>query len=503
MKKKVNAIIFDVIIILLILGVAIFLVAYKGYDWKEFAILFLAIYLIDFIFIFYMLIKEDELHEKFVWVFFLVLFPIIAHIIFALFRIRREPGISRSKYEAELSKINDHENENQKNISNLVINDFEKQQVKLIKRNFYWSNVDLYFHGFEAYEQIFKDLENATKYIHIQMYIIKKSEIFEKFKDILIKKAQSGVEVKIILDSFGSWLVRFKEIKYLIENNVQVLMFNKTIYPIVRPTDNNRLHRKFFIIDGQIVHAGGLNISDEYGSYSEDYGYWADLNFKLVGPIVNDYERLFLYDWIKISGEKIDFTDYKYDYEIEVNKNNFPERLLLLDEGPGNEGSLLENALLNWIYNTKTSIKISTPYFIPTKQIFNAFLNALKKGVDVEFYIPGKPDKKIIYYGTYFYLKKLLDYGAKVYIINDIFLHSKLAIFDNEFAYIGTNNLDMRSFYTNYELINIIQGEKTIARMNKIFDQYKIRSKQLFYWNESKFKANIKKIIYEVFAPLM
>ena len=96
--KKILAVIFDVIVLLIIIGVAIFLVAFKGYDWRAFSILFLSIYLIDFIFIFYMLIKEDELHEKFVWVFFLVVFPIISHIIFTLFRIRRTPGISRKKY---------------------------------------------------------------------------------------------------------------------------------------------------------------------------------------------------------------------------------------------------------------------------------------------------------------------------------------------------------------------------------------------------------------------
>ena len=500
--KKILAVIFDVIVLLIIIGVAIFLVAFKGYDWRAFSILFLSIYLIDFIFIFYMLIKEDELHEKFVWVFFLVVFPIISHIIFTLFRIRRTPGISRKKYEKQLLKI--YDTNEQENLNPTFLNEFEKQQAKLTNRNFYWTDIKLYTHGFDAYQELFDDLNQAQRYIHIQMYIIKKSEIFEKFKDILIKKAKAGVEVKIILDSFGTWLVRYKEIKYLIANGVEVLMFNKTIYPIVKPTDNNRLHRKFFVIDGKIVHAGGLNISDEYGSYSKDYGYWADLNFRITGSVVNEYERLFLYDWNKLTKHPIESANYWNEAaNQDQEQSDLNQRILLFDEGPNNEGSLLENTLLNWIYNTKKTIKISTPYFIPTKQVFNAFVNALKKGVNIEFYIPGKPDKKIIYYGTYFYLKKLLDYGAKVYIIQDIFLHSKLGIFDDEFAYIGTNNLDMRSFYTNYELINVIQGEAIIKTMNQIFDQYKLRSKQLFYWYEGKIKSNTKKIIYEVFAPLM
>ena len=105
------------------------------------------------------------------------------------------------------------------------------------------------------------------------MYIIKQSEIFEKFKEVLIRKAQADVEIKIILDCFGTWVVQKKDFEYLRKNKIEIKIFNKTIYPIVKPTDNNRLHRKFFIIDGQIVHAGGLNITDEYSSYSAYYGY--------------------------------------------------------------------------------------------------------------------------------------------------------------------------------------------------------------------------------------
>lgn len=177
--------------------------------------------------------------------------------------------------------------------------------------------------------------------------------------------------------------------------------------------------------------------------------------------------------------------------------------MLLFDEGPNNYENLLENTLINWIYNTKTTIRLSTPYFIPTKQIFNALKSALKKGVDLEIYIPGKPDKKIIYYGTFFYLKQLIHAGAKVYVMNEIFLHSKFAVFDDQFAYIGTNNLDMRSLYTNYEIINIICGTQTIQQMNAIFDQYQRHAQQLHDWHEGKLKTNFKKIIYELFAPLM
>lgn len=499
--NKFKAAIMDLLIIGLILAVAVFLVAYDHFTWRELVILFLTIYVVNCLLVFYMLLKDDELHEKFIWVFFLVVFPILAHIIFALFRIRRNPGISRLDYENRLFALGPPLAVPQ---PDGALSDFESEQNRLINRQFYWTNVQLFVHGFEAYEDLFADLERAQKYIHIEMYIIKKSETFERFKQVLITKAQSGVEVKIILDSFGTWLVRQREFEYLQSNKVEIVIFNKTFYPIVKPTDNNRLHRKFFVIDGQIVHSGGLNISDEYSSYSHHYGYWADLNFKLQGPIVNDYERMFWYDWYQSRPNNgADLSRYWWQPGVNSVLTPARERVLLFDEGPNNYENLLENTLINWIYNTKTTIRLSTPYFIPTKQIFNALKSALKKGVDLEIYIPGKPDKKIIYYGTFFYLKQLIHAGAKVYVMNEIFLHSKFAVFDDQFAYIGTNNLDMRSLYTNYEIINIICGAQTIQQMNAIFDQYQRHAQQLHDWHEGKLKTNFKKIIYELFAPLM
>ena len=121
----------------------------------------------------------------------------------------------------------------------------------------------------------------------------------------------------------------------------------------------------------------------------------------------------------------------------------------------------------------------------------------------IEIYIPGKPDKKIVYYGTNFYLKQLVTFGAQVFILNNIFLHSKFAIFDDQFVYIGTNNLDMRSLYTNYEVINIIQGQKTITFLNNLCNQYQVYAKLLQPHHESRIKTNFKKVIYELFAPLM
>lgn len=499
MKKYKGGLIFDFVVIVIILLLAIFLVTFGQLQWREVTIFLICIYLMNLFFVLYLLFKDDNNQEKIVWMFFLIIIPIISHIIFALFRIRRPNSIDRVKYEKELEEFSSGPRELDPTKHSFE-SKFEKQQFLLTKRFFYPADIKMYIHGFDAYEELFKDLEKAKKYIHMEMYIIKPSEIFEQFKDLLIKKAQEGVEIKIIVDDFGSWLIKSKEFDFMRENGIEIANFNKTFYPFVKPSDNNRLHRKFFVIDGEIVHSGGLNISDEYNSYNAYYGYWADLSFKINKNIVNDYEILFMYDWYKLTKEKLPKHKYLIQHQ-EEEKNN--SRVLLFDAWPQDSDNVLESALVDWIMGAKEHIRLATPYFVPSEIIFKALKFALKKGIRIDIYIPGKPDKKLVYRATNYYLTELVKMGANVYKIKNVFLHSKLAVFDNEFAYIGTNNFDMRSIFTNFEAVNVVQGKQPIAKMNELFDEYQDFSEKIEAKLIEKKSFKFKKIFYEFFAPLM
>lgn len=498
--KKYKSLIIDFVILVSILLVAVFLVSFGQFKWREATIVLLSIYGINLIFIFYLIFSEDNKQEKIVWMFFLIVVPIFSHLIFALFRIRRNSGISRNEYDKELEEFKIIKNSNDENLINFA-SDFEKQNFMLTKKRFYNSQIKMYFHGFQAYEELFNDINNAKKYIHIEMYIIKPSEIFEQFKNLLIKKVKEGIEIKMIIDDFGSWLIKQKEFDNLKQYGIEIAIFNRTNYPFVKPSDNNRLHRKFFVIDGLVVHSGGLNISDEYNSLSKQYGYWADLSFKVNNLIVNEYESLFLYDWFKLTKIKLQKEKYLISNFSENTKNN--SKILLFDEGPNNHDNLLEQLLVGWINNSNKTIDISTPYFVPSEPIFNAFKYSLKKGVIVNIYIPGKPDKKIVYKATNYYVEELVKLGANVYKLNNIFLHSKLAVFDNKFAYLGTNNLDMRSLFTNYESINVVQGNKPICKINTLLNEYKTLSNKVEISKNKKYTSKFKKIFYELFSPLM
>ncbi len=493
--KKFKWLIIDFFVLSIIFIVSITIVVLGKWGWQWIAIFFIIIFLSNCIFITFSLINDDHGSEKMSWIFFMICIPYIGIIFYMLFRIRRNVGISQEEFEKEFQEFK-IENYNDKNINESV----GSWQEKLTRKNFHDTELKIFKHGYEAYDELLKDIKNAKKYIHIEMYIIKESEIYEKLKKILFDKVKNGVEVKIIFDKFGSWKVPIDEFKYLKYKGIELCFYNVPIYPYVRHTDNKRLHQKFFIIDGRIIHFGGLNITDEYCSFSKKYGYWADSNFSAKGKIINEYESYFLFDWYKITNQKLDKS--KYIYKDNKNKK-INSKILTFSETPLRKDKILEESLIYWINSSNKEIKLVTPYFVPTSNVYIAIKNALRRGVNVQIFIPGKPDKKFTYKATIFYCNMLCEYGMKVYSLSNTFLHAKFAIFDNNYAYIGTNNLDMRSFYSNQEGINLLYGQDVINELNLIIDFYKELSRNRQYKKYNKVKFIYDKFLFKLFGPLM
>ena len=208
--KKFKWLVIDFFVLSIIFVLSILIVVLGRWTWKWATIFFITTYIFNFIFITFSLINDDHEIEKISWIFFMICFPCVGIIFYMLFRIRRDKGINWETFEKEFQefKIENYEDSN--------INEFiGSWQEKLIKKNFHNVELQIFKHGYDAYERLLNDIKNAKKYIHIEMYIIKESEIYEKLKRLLIEKVKKGVEVKIIFDKFGSWKVPIDEFKYL------------------------------------------------------------------------------------------------------------------------------------------------------------------------------------------------------------------------------------------------------------------------------------------------
>ncbi len=497
MKKNLRWII-EILILLITLITVSLLILMGKIGIMGFIVTIIISYILNMIISIYIFLHERNFETKISWLLFLILIPIIGHITFLFLGRKNISQVSKTEYEKEYQKFSNTKIKNNENIST---NDYYENKISSVtQRTWKQGFFKIYKHGFESYKSLFKDIESAKHHIHIQMYIVKPSETYDQFKSLLIKKVKEGVEVRMMLDDFGKWSFDDNEIKEMKKLGIEIKIFNRITFPFINIKQSFRLHRKMVIIDGNITHTGGMNISDEYSSFDKKYGYWVDINARVTGDICNDFSQLFLFNWFQTSKQDLEVAKY-----ITKQKNiNINSKTLLFEEGPDVSEYILEKSLMNCLSFSNKKIRIATPYFVPSKKIMEQFKFALLEGVEIEIFIPGKADKKYILEATHLYLSELILLGAKVYEMKNMFLHSKIGTFDNKYGYIGTINWDMRTLYSNYELLNFVSGS-VVSELDDIFDEYKTYSTFLLPRIKSKksFKNIIKIIFIRIIAPLM
>lgn len=374
-----------------------------------------------------------------------------------------------------------------------------------LKSLYYPSNeITLYTDGVDFFNVLKQNIANAKVFIHIEYYIFRNDTLGTEIKNLLIKKAKEGVEIKFIYDGMGSLSVKDRFFNDLREAGAEVeCFFPPTLLPF-NIRWNFRNHRKIVVIDGQEAYVGGFNVGDEYLGKNKKFGYWRDTQLKIEGDIIDSIEAEFLMDWLFVKKQKISkgFETDKY----------FPKRepkgsidMQICSSGPNYDHPYIKDSIVKLISKAKKSIYIQTPYFIPDDTIQDLLKIAVLSGVRVNIMIPNKPDHIFVYWATLYNAGELLELGAKVYTYENGFLHSKVLIVDDEVSTIGTANMDMRSFYVNFEIKTIIYNEAFALKLKEEFYRDIKLSKELTlekYRNRGR-KVKIKESISRLVSPIL
>ncbi|MCK8479446.1 cardiolipin synthase [Psychroserpens algicola] len=309
------------------------------------------------------------------------------------------------------------------------------------------NEVDILFNGEVKFERLLTDLNNATKHIHIEYYIIKDDTIGTKVLDVLCEKARNGVEVKMSYDDVGSKLTS-KMKQRLNESGVEHFPFMPVLFSSLTGKSNYRNHRKIAVIDGEIGYVGGINISDNYVNNESSTLYWRDTHLRIYGEAVKVLQFHFLTTW-----------DFVTEASIEIKDSYFPETICEKDvaiqiaaSGPDTDWANIMEAILTAINNAEHYIYITTPYFIPNDQVVTAMQIAAKIGVDVKLIVPKNSDSWIAQHATNSFLEPLMEAGVQIYRYSKGFVHAKTMVVDEVFSTIGTCNFDNRSFNINFEI---------------------------------------------------
>ncbi len=398
----------------------------------------------------------------------------------------------------ELSHKNNIENIEIRRNRDLITLLLNNSRSPLTENNY----VEILNNGDNTFDKIIYELQNAKRFIHIEYYILIDDMIGNIIADILIEKAESGVEVRLIYDDVGSWSLPKTYTKKLRDAGVKVAAFMPVTFPIFTSRLNNRNHRKIIIIDGDKGFTGGINIADKYIHGNDKVGSWRDTHLYLEGDANLSLHAVFATDWLFLTGEHLDYNKY-FVIGKELLYGNAP--IQIASSGPDSDWQTIMQVFFSAITRANEHIYISTPYFLPNNSILTALKVAAMSGKDVKIMIPANPDSKIVYWATCSYISELLKAKIKVYFYKAGFNHSKIIMIDSTFCSIGTANMDVRSFDANFEVTALLYSSLRTKELEKEFlkDLENCEEMTLSKWKSRKRKRSLLEGIARLFTPLL
>ncbi|MBE7075975.1 MAG: cardiolipin synthase [Clostridiales bacterium] len=448
----------------------------------------------SFIACIYVLSSNKNSQSKPIWVFFLLICPTFSYLIYIGSSVRVFWGKRKKIYNKILERSYAHIG-----VSNCEIKNKEiENECKYLQKagNFVsYTNTDTkYFpSGASLFDDVLAELERAERFIFIEYYIIANGILLNKFLTILKEKVKQGVDVRIIYDDFGSHGSLKRATKKEIKNaGIKLFTFNKVL-PQFKILYNFRDHRKIVVIDGKVAYTGGANLADEYVNEKRSHGYWKDAGVRIKGPAVDGFTLMFLRQWEFVSKQEVSYEKY---LRLSEPTNNSSVVVPYADglDYPDNIG---KNAYTNLIANANEKLYIMSPYLVVDDTITNLLINKAKSGVDVRIILPGIADKQIVYIVSRNSAEKLIESGVKVYTMKSSFVHSKVLLNEND-AIIGTMNMDLRSFYQQFECAVLLNDKNTLV---EIENDFRTTFEQSVLIDETNKKRN--KFLFRVVAGIV
>ena len=355
----------------------------------------------------------------------------------------------------------------------------------------------------EAYlNTMLDDLEHAERFIFLEYFIVGEGEIWDRLSDVLCRKSGQGVEVKLIFDDFGSMLrLSSEKVEALTRAGVEVKVFNPVHHYVNRLYFNYRDHRKITCIDGDTAYTGGANIADEYANLIVRFGYWKDCGIRLEGEGTWGLTRQFMYLWLRMGGELRESWD-SYRPRTAPEGGEFCQPLV---DGPDNNPvNTAEDTFQQLISNANRYIWITTPYLAIDEPMIRTLCIAADSGVDVRLMLPGIPDHKFAYMVALSYFGELLEHDVKIFTYTPGLLHAKSVVADGDVGFVGSVNMDYRSFQLHFECGVLFSGSAVTA-VQEDMDRVMAQSERVTLqgWRERKWYIRLLGTVLRPFAMWM
>ena len=356
--------------------------------------------------------------------------------------------------------------------------------------------------GDRMFQRMKEELEKAERFIFLEYFIIREGAMWGDILEILLRKAEQGVDVRVMYDDIGCLysLPRHYDRK-LRAMGIKCEVFNR-YRPVVSLRLNNRDHRKIMVIDGNVGFTGGINLSDEYINRWNRFGHWKDTGIMLRGEAVWNFTVMFLSTWRIATGEREHYADFRPTLAAaDINAVGVVQPY---DDSPLDSRTVGAAVYHNMIAKASRYLYITTPYLIIDDDMTSALCIAAQSGVDVRIITPHIPDKKIVFELTRAHYQILLESGVRIFEYTPGFIHAKTFACDDRFGTVGTVNLDYRSLYLHFECGVWLTDCSTVMNIRDDFLATQAVSREVTLADAKRFSRTrrLMHALLRAFAPL-
>lgn len=323
------------------------------------------------------------------------------------------------------------------------------------------NRVRLLVDGRNTFDAIFQQIDSARESVWVQFFIIHDDLLGGELAERLLAAASRGVECLVMYDQVGSKKMTSSWCEKLLRAGVRIQPFVTNRQHGRHFQINFRNHRKLVIVDGAVAFVGGLNVGDEYMGRARKFGPWRDTHLRIEGPSVAGFQISFLEDWNYAT--KV-LPDFRLRSTAAGDAVVFP-----VASGPAEDWGVCAAVFLSVIQDAQRRLWLASPYFVPSSPLLYAICHAALRGVDVRIILPQMADHTLPWLSSFTYYPKLCAAGVKVWRYQPGFMHQKVLLADDDFAIVGSINLDYRSFMLNFELSAAVQDRAFASDVETMF----------------------------------
>jgi cardiolipin synthase A/B len=341
---------------------------------------------------------------------------------------------------------------------------------------------ELLDNGDAFFPALLRDLGAAERTINVLVFIWEPGRASDEVLAVLRERQAKGVEVRVLLDGFGSMKAPQKDFDALRALGGRVEFFRTPRFGKLTRF-HKRTHRRAIVVDGTVAYTGGMSIADKWRGDADSEEHWRDSMVRVTGPPAAAIQSAFAAPWAHSAGEIL-VGDAFYPTLADGAPGSI--RHVGVGSAPTSDHHPLRLYFMQTFLAARRTLYIATPYFVPDGVLREAVARKARSGVDVRILLPDEhTDALPIRYTTHSYMGELLDAGVRMYEYQPTMMHTKEVMVDGRFVVVGSANMDIRSKELNEENVLGILDPALAARMEESFRRDLARSEEITLekWN--------------------